>query len=60
MGRPFHTRFRENFRDFRYKNGKSKFAHLIDNSTPLHPWKTSWKFYTLLKKGNKKSSTYTT
>jgi hypothetical protein len=27
----FHIRFQEHFRDFKYKNGKSKFAHLIDN-----------------------------
>jgi hypothetical protein len=31
-GRPFHVRFNEHFRDYKYANNKSKFAkHLLDN-----------------------------
>jgi len=31
-GRPFKVRFREHLHDFKYRNGKSRFAqHLIDN-----------------------------
>jgi len=26
-GRPFHIGFQEHFRDFKYRNGQSKFAH---------------------------------
>jgi hypothetical protein len=30
--RPFHVRFQEHFRDYKYTNNKSKFAqHLLDN-----------------------------
>jgi len=53
MGSPFHTRFQEHFRDFKYKNGKSKFAeHLIDNGHSTAPLEDIWKFHMLLKKGN--------
>jgi phosphopentomutase len=32
-GRPFHVRFQEHFRDFKYNNKKSKFAtHLLENN----------------------------
>ena len=35
-GRPFHIIFQEHFRDFKYKDGKSKFAkHLIDNGKSM-------------------------
>ena len=30
-GRHFHIRFQEHFRDFKYGNGKSTFAHLLEN-----------------------------
>jgi len=31
-GRPCHVRFKEHFRDLKYKNGKSKFAqHVVEN-----------------------------
>ena len=30
-GRHFHIRFQENFRDLNYGNGKSIFAHLLEN-----------------------------
>jgi hypothetical protein len=37
-GRPFHIRFREHFRDFKYNNRKSKFAtHLLDNNHSIGP-----------------------
>ena len=37
-GRPFYIRFQENLRDFKYENGKSKFAqHLIDNRHSITP-----------------------
>jgi hypothetical protein len=37
-GRPFHARFQEHFRDFKYNNSKSKFAtHLIENNHSIGP-----------------------
>ena len=37
-GRPFHKRFQEHFRDYKYGNGKSNFAHhLLDNSHSIVP-----------------------
>jgi hypothetical protein len=36
-GRPFHTIFQEHFGDFKHKNGKSKFTHLIDNGHSIAP-----------------------
>ena len=35
-GRPFHVRFQEHFRDYKYANNKPKFAqHLLDNMQPI-------------------------
>ena len=37
-GRPFHIRFQVHFRDFKYRNRKSKFAqHRIDNKHSVAP-----------------------
>jgi transposase-like protein len=37
-GRPFHVRFQEHFRDFKYNNSKSKFAtHLLENNHSIGP-----------------------
>ena len=37
-GRPFRVRFQENFRDFKYGNGKSRFAaHLLENKHSISP-----------------------
>ena len=37
-GRSFHVRFQEHFRDFKYGNGKSKFAqHLLDHRHAFGP-----------------------
>ena len=37
-GRPFHIRFHEHFRDYKYGNNKSKFAqHLWDNKHSVGP-----------------------
>jgi hypothetical protein len=37
-GRPFHVRFQEDYRDYKYANIKSKFAqHLLDNSHSMGP-----------------------
>jgi hypothetical protein len=37
-GRPFHVRFKVHFCDFKYKNGKSKFAqHLSQNKHSTGP-----------------------
>jgi hypothetical protein len=37
-GRPFHVRFQEHFRDFKYNNNKSKFAtHLLENNHSIGP-----------------------
>jgi hypothetical protein len=37
-GRPFHLRFKVNFCDFKYENGKSKFAqHLLQNKHSTGP-----------------------
>jgi len=35
--RPFHVRFKEHFHDFKYENGKSKFAHLLKNKHSTDP-----------------------
>jgi len=36
--RPFHVRFQEHFRDYKYANNKSKFAqHLLDNRHSIGP-----------------------
>jgi hypothetical protein len=51
--RPFHTRFEEHFRDFKYKNGKAKFAHLIDNGHPIAPMEDIMEILHVAKKGNK-------
>jgi hypothetical protein len=45
-------RFQENFRDFKYKNGKSKFAHLIDNGHSIAPVE-DMEILHATKKGNK-------
>jgi hypothetical protein len=38
LGRPFHVRFREHYRDHKYGNNKSKFAqHLLDNKHSIGP-----------------------
>ena len=34
--RLFHVKFQEPFQDFKYKNGKSNFAHLIDKGHSTH------------------------
>jgi hypothetical protein len=37
-GRPFRIRFQEHFRDFKYSNGKSRFAaHLLENKHSIGP-----------------------
>jgi D-Tyr-tRNAtyr deacylase len=37
-GRSFYQRFNKNFKDYKYHNGKSKFAqHLLDNGHNLGP-----------------------
>jgi len=37
-GRPFRVRFEEQFRDFKYGNGKSRFAaHLLENMHSIGP-----------------------
>jgi hypothetical protein len=37
-GWPFHLRFQEHFRDYKYANNKSKFAqHLLDNKHSIGP-----------------------
>ena len=37
-GRPFLKRFQENLRNFKYGNGKSRFAqHLLDNKHAIGP-----------------------
>jgi len=36
--RPFRVRFQENFRDFKYGNGKSRLtAHLLENKHSIGP-----------------------
>lgn len=35
--RTFYIRFQEHFRDFKYRNEKSKFAHCIDNIHSIAP-----------------------
>ena len=52
-GRSFHTRFQEHFRDVEYKNGKSKFAHLIDNGHSIAPMEDIMEILHVTKKGNK-------
>ena len=38
IGRSFHTRFHEHFRDYKYANYKSKFAqHLLENNHSIGP-----------------------
>jgi hypothetical protein len=37
-GRPFRVRFQEDFQDFKYGNGKSRFAtHLLENKHSIGP-----------------------
>jgi len=37
-GRPFHIRFQEHYRDFKYANNKSKFAqHIIEEGHSFGP-----------------------
>ena len=51
-GRSFHTRFKEHFRDYNYKNGKSNFAqHLIDNNHTFGPIDEVMDFLYVTKKG---------
>lgn len=51
-GRQFHIRFQEHFRDFKYGNGKSKFAqHLLDNRRTIGPMEEIMKILQITKKG---------
>jgi len=43
-GRQFRVRFQEHFRDFKYGNGKYRFAaHLLENRHSIGPMETLWK-----------------
>jgi GIY-YIG catalytic domain. len=51
--RPFHIRFQEHFRDFKYGNGKSKFAqHLLENRHAVSPMEGIMEVSHIKKKGN--------
>ena len=46
-GHSFLTRYQEHFRNYKYNNKNSKYAHhLLDVTTPLAPSKAPWKSYT--------------
>jgi hypothetical protein len=49
----FHVRFQEHSRDFKYKNGKSKFAHLKDNGHSIAPMEDIMEILHAAKKGNR-------
>ena len=51
-GRPFYARFQEHFRDFKYGNVKSKFAHLLDNRHSIGPMENTMEVLHINKKGN--------
>jgi len=53
MGSRFHTRFKEHFLDFKYKNRKSKFAYLIENGHSIAPVENIMEILLVNKKGNK-------
>jgi len=51
-GRPFKTRFKEQMRDFKYNNRKSKFAqHLLDNGHAIGNMKEIMKIIHVTRKG---------
>jgi len=46
-GRPFKVCFHEHFRDFKYGNGKSRFAqHLLENDHSMGQWRALWRLFT--------------
>ena len=52
-GRPFHVRFKEHFRDFKYGNRKSKFGqHFLDNRYSIAPMENIMVVLHIKKKGN--------
>ena len=51
-GRTFLTRFQENLRNFKYGNGKSRFAqHLLDNKHTIGPMEDIMEILHIEKKG---------
>jgi hypothetical protein len=51
--RPFHLRFQEHFRDFKYGSGKSKFAqHLLDNKQSIGSMEDIMEILHITEKGN--------
>jgi hypothetical protein len=51
-GRPFSTRFREHFQDYKYANSKSQFAeHLLDHHHSIGPMITTMDILHLTSKG---------
>ena len=53
MGRLFHIRLQEHFRDFKYGNGKSEFTqHLLDNRHTIAPMEDIMEVLHIKKKGN--------
>jgi len=51
-GRPFKVRFQERFHDFRYGNGKSRFAqHPLENRHSIGPMESSMETIHITNKG---------
>jgi len=52
-GRAFYVRFQEHFQDFKYGNGKCKFAqHIVDNKHSIAPMEDIMEILHVTKKGN--------
>jgi hypothetical protein len=52
IGRPFHIRFREHYRDYKYTNNKSKFAqHVIEEGYAFGPMEDIMNIVHIEKKG---------
>jgi len=49
---PFHVRFKEHFHEFKYENGKSKFAqHLSENKHSIGPMEDFMEVLQITRKG---------